>query len=321
MAWKLRKDKLKADAPEAEETTPVEPTTSEPPAEETEQTPVFDLSGSAFQPEPSGASDEEPDLPTFLDHDQPVSLPGGSALVAEPEREPIELEPLATELAPPAAEPAAVEPVAEEPAAEPSFLAEPLPEFDPIVAPDPETEMEAITIVPPAFSPETESVDQQVQSLDNNQAGDTYPDLSPAREAIASGLVSTETADGLPKVAPFILDTLPAPTPEAEPPRMHSVVIRIGKLSATQFLTKDVTTIGRPDSVVQNYPDIEIELDDGISRRHAEIRHTGSDYAIVDVGSTNGTRLNGEGLTPNQPAVLQPGDRIRVGERTELLFE
>ena len=124
----------------------------------------------------------------------------------------------------------------------------------------------------------------------------------------------------MPRVAPFILDAPDEAVP-SETERMHHIVLRLGNLSASYFLVKDVTTIGRPDSAVQNYPDIEVELDDGVSRRHAEIRRQNDQFFVVDAGSTNGTILNGEMLTPEQPVPLHPGDRIRIGERTEMLFE
>ena len=307
MAWKLRKDKLKAGVPEAESSTEAiaSPVSA---ATETEHSPVFDLSGSAFQPDPVGLPEEEPEIPKFLGQDQPIALAPVSHHTTEPEAELIDLEPLPTHR------------VAAEPVAETSFLMEPLPEFNPVMVPSFDAEPDAIDVAPPVLSPETETMDPQLLANGHEEDIASYQNLTLEREAIASGLVMTETETGLPKVAPFILDT-PATAPTPEQPRMRSVVIRIGKLSATHFLTKDVTTIGRPDSVVQNYPDIEIELDDGISRRHAEIRHDGIEYALTDIGSTNGTILNGEMLTPHQPVVLQPGDQIRLGERTELLFE
>ena len=54
-----------------------------------------------------------------------------------------------------------------------------------------------------------------------------------------------------------------------------------------------------------------------VSRHHAEIRREGGDWTIVDLGSTNGTRVNGNAV---KSARLRPGDRIRLGE-VELVFE
>jgi len=50
---------------------------------------------------------------------------------------------------------------------------------------------------------------------------------------------------------------------------------------------------------------------DSASRRHAEVYPEGADFYVRDLGSKNGTFLNGERLERAQP--LRPGDRIGVG--------
>jgi len=141
------------------------------------------------------------------------------------------------------------------------------------------------------------------------------------REALAAGLVTMASSSGLPRVAPFVLAGADNPAFEDDGSGPHSLTLRLGGLSATYPLVKPVTTIGRPDRETGTYPDIEVELDDGVSRRHAEVRQEGDNMYVVDLGSTNGTILNGELLAPNQPARLMRGDRIRIGERVEIVFE
>ncbi|HBP19605.1 MAG TPA: hypothetical protein DEA08_17675 [Planctomycetes bacterium] len=51
----------------------------------------------------------------------------------------------------------------------------------------------------------------------------------------------------------------------------------------------------------------------GVSRRHCELRRSGSGYELVDVGSTRGTSVNGEALTPHEPRSLSDGDLLQVG--------
>lgn len=59
--------------------------------------------------------------------------------------------------------------------------------------------------------------------------------------------------------------------------------------------------------------DVEIRLEDAFaSTRHARIERQGSVLVLEDLGSTNGTYLNGEPLTGPQP--LHHGDRIRIGD-------
>ncbi|WCJ60085.1 DUF4388 domain-containing protein [Fontisphaera persica] len=59
--------------------------------------------------------------------------------------------------------------------------------------------------------------------------------------------------------------------------------------------------------------DLRIE-DDLVSRRHTKIVHKEGQYLVEDLGSKNGTFLNGEKLTG--PAALKPGDYLRIGEAT-----
>jgi predicted component of type VI protein secretion system len=64
--------------------------------------------------------------------------------------------------------------------------------------------------------------------------------------------------------------------------------------------------------------DLEIP-DQKVSRFHAFVRQLGSDiFEIVDLGSTNGTHVNGRRIT--SPTRLNPGHTIRIGE-TEMMTQ
>lgn len=52
--------------------------------------------------------------------------------------------------------------------------------------------------------------------------------------------------------------------------------------------------------------------DNQASRQHAEISRQGNQYFIRDLGSTNGTFVNGQRISGMQP--LEPGDQVRIGE-------
>ncbi len=56
--------------------------------------------------------------------------------------------------------------------------------------------------------------------------------------------------------------------------------------------------------------------DTEVSRRHAEIRATGEKYSVVDLGSSNGTFLNGRKIQEHE---LNSGDQVQIG-RSFLLF-
>lgn len=65
---------------------------------------------------------------------------------------------------------------------------------------------------------------------------------------------------------------------------------------------------------------VELRLEDPFaSTRHAMITRQGRTVVIEDLGSTNGTYLNGEPLTGPQP--LHDGDRIRIGDSEFTYFQ
>jgi hypothetical protein len=76
-------------------------------------------------------------------------------------------------------------------------------------------------------------------------------------------------------------------------------------------LTAEVALIGRGSEAA-----VKLE-DTSVSRRHAEVRSTPEGFVVVDLGSTNGTRVNGVGVTER---VLKDGDTLAVGD-SQLRFE
>jgi pSer/pThr/pTyr-binding forkhead associated (FHA) protein len=76
--------------------------------------------------------------------------------------------------------------------------------------------------------------------------------------------------------------------------------------------------LGVEPIVIGRLPECTVALNDqNVSRRHAEIRRSGSDVVVADLGSTNGTKVNGARVTER---VLEDGDDITVGTTT-LRFE
>ena len=71
-------------------------------------------------------------------------------------------------------------------------------------------------------------------------------------------------------------------------------------------------SIGRADT-----NDVAIPLDDRASRMHALVECLPAGWSVRDLGSTNGTFVNGERIVGER--ALRAGDEIRVGE-TRLLF-
>jgi hypothetical protein len=76
-------------------------------------------------------------------------------------------------------------------------------------------------------------------------------------------------------------------------------------------LTESIITIGR-------HPDSNLVLaDPNVSRNHAEIRPQGDRYVVVDLGSTNGSRVNGVRVDTQ---LLEDGDELTFGN-TRMRFE
>src|SRR5262245_18160824 len=72
-------------------------------------------------------------------------------------------------------------------------------------------------------------------------------------------------------------------------------------------LTEEAVTIGR---AADNTFEIEAA---GLSGHHARISSSGGGYVLTDVGSTNGTRLDGSQCEANVEYPLNPGARIMFG--------
>jgi len=75
--------------------------------------------------------------------------------------------------------------------------------------------------------------------------------------------------------------------------------------------------IGRLDAAHGIFPDLDLTpdggLESGVSRRHCKIHQRGATYLVEDVGSANGTFLNGQRLTPYLPHVLKDEDELQLG--------
>jgi pSer/pThr/pTyr-binding forkhead associated (FHA) protein len=72
-----------------------------------------------------------------------------------------------------------------------------------------------------------------------------------------------------------------------------------------------------PDHLVGRAPDCALRLDDNsVSWRHASLRWTGRGWELQDLGSLNGTFLNGQRVEVGARVLLRVGARLRFGEET-----
>jgi hypothetical protein len=144
----------------------------------------------------------------------------------------------------------------------------------------------------------------------------------PAQVCQSCGGRLIEGQPDLPEVAPFPIKALErgrlelaAGPGEAAGPRLE---VRVGNLAGTFPITKPVMVLGRRDPAGGARPDVDLSADDAVSRRHAELRMRDGAAYLVDLGSTNGTIVNGDPITPGEERMLSDGDVIQLGERCVL---
>jgi hypothetical protein len=118
------------------------------------------------------------------------------------------------------------------------------------------------------------------------------------------GVAATEAPPDATGMHAAVSGLAPDPLEELEP-RLR-VEQAMGLRSGDEYDLSDGGILGRGEAA-----DIRLE-DPFASSRHARVSRQGDVLVIEDLGSTNGTYLNGDLLDGPQP--LHPGDRIRIGD-------
>ncbi|MCX7858947.1 MAG: zinc ribbon domain-containing protein [Chloroflexus sp.] len=112
-----------------------------------------------------------------------------------------------------------------------------------------------------------------------------------------------------------------APTPIATPiPAMPPATARLVLADGSEIELppgKHEYIIGREDPVSNIFPEIDLTPyggeTGGVSRQHAKIVHTGNQWSIVDLNSTNHTRVNGTRIEPQTPVPISDGAKLQFG--------
>ena len=82
-------------------------------------------------------------------------------------------------------------------------------------------------------------------------------------------------------------------------------------------LFQETTVLGRSDPIEGIDPDVDLSLhggyESGVSRRHALIQRDGEVWSLEDLGSTNGTVVNRQKVSPGDSVSLAEGDVIYLG--------
>lgn len=97
-----------------------------------------------------------------------------------------------------------------------------------------------------------------------------------------------------------------------------TIRLKIGdRQREVQVVLNKVIHLGRLDPASSTFPEIDLTSDDaqahGVSRRHAGIFKQGGMVVVEDLGSINGTFVNGKRLDPYLPETLTDGDTMQLG--------
>jgi len=103
------------------------------------------------------------------------------------------------------------------------------------------------------------------------------------------------------------------------------ITVRItGAAEPVQLSGKTEYMLGRADPKHDVIPDLDLGPYGGqhlgVSRRHASFAVTDTGLTVQDLGSTNGTQVNGRLLNPNERCPLKDGDEVRLGKLVLNIF-
>ncbi len=83
--------------------------------------------------------------------------------------------------------------------------------------------------------------------------------------------------------------------------------------------------IGRGDEILDYKPDLDMTSwgarDQGVSRRHAALVMFNNALHVIDLGSVNGTHVNGSRLVPHTPYPVHAGDELRFGHLAVMVLQ
>lgn len=127
--------------------------------------------------------------------------------------------------------------------------------------------------------------------------------------------------EGYTFMGPVAVDLVEAPNMKTGRFKVEGRMVEAATLAGAGSIvlpTGDRIVLGEETITIGRLPSCDIPVPDpNVSRKHAEIRPSGDGYVVIDLGSTNGTRVNGATVGERR---LGDGDVIAVGT-TRLRFE
>jgi hypothetical protein len=154
---------------------------------------------------------------------------------------------------------------------------------------------------------------QKLSSRGASGAAAPAPAAPPARAPAPAPVAAPAPAPVPAKPVPVA-----APAPSAPPVPDAVLDLRHAASGQTYALSgKDEFLVGRPDPVTGINPELNLgPVDSGrsLSRRHAKLLWQGGQWFLrEDVGTTNGTFVNGTRIVTGVPVALKIGDKLRFG--------
>ena len=109
---------------------------------------------------------------------------------------------------------------------------------------------------------------------------------------------------------------MPAPDPEAAAPAAPQKLVHPSGMEF-HLSTSSETLVGRRDPVTGIHPDVDltpIDTQRSTSRRHAKLYRRGAKFFVCEeIGTMNGTFVNGERVQTGVPVEVKPGDEVQFG--------
>lgn len=117
--------------------------------------------------------------------------------------------------------------------------------------------------------------------------------------------------------------------PAAPPPVDNVGSISLHLMETGQVLSlagRNEFTLGRMTEGQPILPDVDLTQYDafsrGVSRLHAALRLNNQKLVVIDLGSSNGTRVNGQKILPHLEYPLNHGDILALGKlKIQVLFQ
>ncbi|MGI5845284.1 MAG: FHA domain-containing protein [Candidatus Xenobium sp.] len=196
------------------------------------------------------------------------------------------------------------------PASFPAPVAESVPSPAPAPAPAPMPQP-----APQAPVPDVQPVSGTIRCV---ACGAENPSSESYCEDCGASLTAARAEVETPSPVAAVPVAIEAAAPAASPRPRLSLVDGGGEF----LLDRDVMALGRRSPADSIFPEIDLteaDTESYISRRHGRIVRQEGRILYEDVGSSNGSFLNGNRLTAGVQAEIHEGDRLRLG-KTEMVY-